>query len=143
MAERGWGAFNGAVPEFEIDFPFVVAGIEGFGGHSCPRLFIRAGDSPTFDGAFLEIEVQYFGEERFEPGPREALLTVYPEGRRTSLPWSEMIIVDVLRADGLAPTMLEPEAWRAVAFIEHHDATTDLIGRVDEAGYCRDFAICI
>ena len=143
IAELGHGELRGNVPGFDIDFPFVVAGVETFGSHSCPRLFIRAGDSPTFDGAFLEIEVSYFAEDGFEPGPREASLTVFPEGRRTPEPWFEQILVDVLRADGLDGSPTPPETWRAFAIVDYHDATTDLVGTVEDAPYCTDFAICI
>ncbi len=142
-AERGFGGFSGFVPVFDIEFPYVVGGVEGFGAHSCPRLFIRAGDTPTFDGAFLEIEVPYFGEDGFAPGMREASLTVYPEGRFTAEPWFEMIFVDVIRADGLEPTMTPPEEWSATVLVDYHDATTDLVGGLDMAPYCNDFAICI
>lgn len=137
------GHIDGNIPGFDIDFPFVVAGVETFGSHSCPRLFIRAGDSPTFDGAYLEIEVHYSRDEGFVPGPREAFLSVYPEGRRTTEPWFEEIVVEVVRVDGLEVTPLPREEWRAVVFLDHHDATTDLVGELVEAPYCNDFAICI
>lgn len=143
MALPESGQVRGNIPGFDIDFPFVVAGIESFGSHSCPRLFIRAGDSPTFDGAYLEIEVHYSRDEGFVRGRREGFLSVYPEGRSTAEPWFEEIVVEVLRVDGLEDTPLPPEDWRAVAFVDYHDATTDLVGEIIEAPYCNDFAICI
>jgi hypothetical protein len=56
-AAEGAGVFAGQIVGTPINFPFVVAGVEPAGTHSCPRLFIRAGDDPTFSGSTLEIEV--------------------------------------------------------------------------------------
>lgn len=134
------GGFFGAVPLGDIAFPFVVAGIEEPGTHSCPRLFIRAGEDPTFSGSYLEIQVPYATDgSDLDPGPREGFMDVYIGGEV----WSEPLFVDVLRADGLFDPDVPREERRAIAVVSHHDATTDLEGIVMEAEYCYDFAICI
>jgi hypothetical protein len=134
------GAFRGWVPVFDIDFPYVVAGVESDGGHSCPRVFIRAGDAHDFSGAKLEIEVP-FGDDERVPGTYPGTMTVYvPDAE---LPWMEEVFVDVRRADGLFDTTVPFEEWRVSATVSHHDATTDLEGIVEDARLCRDFPFCI
>lgn len=132
------GAFLGSTPIGEIAFPFVVAGIEGDGTHSCPRLFVRAGDEATFSGSRLEIEVPMPPGER-EPGPRMGTMTVLIAGRE----WIEPVRVDVQRADGLFDTSRPRDEWRARVVVSHHDATTDLEGHAADAEYCNDFPLCL
>ena len=132
------GGFYGAVPVGVVEFPFVVAGIEEPGSHACPRVFIRAGQDPSFSGDRLEIQVPYASDD-IGPGLRDGYMDVYIGGEV----WSEPVRVDVLRADGLFDPTVPVAERRVSASVSHHDATTDLEGSVEDAEYCYDFAICI
>jgi hypothetical protein len=135
------GGFIGSVPIGAIDFPFVAAGVESPTTHSCPRLFIRAGADAAFVGDFLEIEVPYGTAESIGPGLRPGFMNVFIDGEV----WSEEVMVDVTRADGLFAdsTMLPVHLWRASAELHHHDATTDLDSVIVDASYCTDFPLCL
>jgi len=132
------GGVSGFIPSGTFDFPYVVAGVEPPGSHSCPRLFIRAGADATFRGDRVEIEVDY------EAGD---VLPVRRFGRMVVMIgdeiWEEGVPVDITRADGLFDRSLPMDAWRASFTVSHHDATTDLELSGTDVPYCNDFAICI
>jgi hypothetical protein len=132
------GSIEGFVPGLDFVFPFAVAGIDPPGAHSCPRLFIRAGDAADFSGDYLEIEVPM--PDDAAPGTFTGTLTVQPLGGET---WIEEIQLEVLRADGHFDRSVPFEDWRASVRVSYHDATTDLEGSIDDVHYCNDFPICI
>jgi hypothetical protein len=132
------GGITGFVPGFDFVFPFAVAGIDPPGAHSCPRLFIRAGDAADFSGDTLEIEVPM--PDGATPGTFVGTLSVQPVGGEL---WVEEIQLEVLRADGHFDHSVPFEDRRASVRISYHDATTDLEGAIDDVHYCNDFAICI
>ncbi|RZO61774.1 MAG: hypothetical protein EVA89_10695 [Sandaracinaceae bacterium] len=127
------------MPGVDIDYRFMVAGIEAPGAHSCPRVFLRAGVDPDFAGSHLDIEVPYAREEPIAPGLREGTLAVHEGGEV----WMEAIQVDVRRADGLFDRSLPVDEWRVSLTVSHHDATTDLEIDADDVPYCNIFPICI
>lgn len=138
MGDDDVGAISGFVPSGTFDFPFVVAGVEPSGSHSCPRLFIRAGVDAAFTGDRLEIEVDYEDGDVL-PLSRVGRMVVFMGDEV----WEEGVPVEITRADGLFDTSLPVESWRASFTISHHDATSDIEGRGDDVPYCTDFAICI
>lgn len=140
VAREGAGRIVGSTPLGSFAFPYVVAGVEQPTTHSCPRLFLRAGSDPAFAGDYLEIEVPYSSFEPRGPGTRMGFLNLNLRGEV----WSEPIMIDVHRADGLfegSPPRMDE--WRASASIAHHDATSDIDGEVVDAEYCWNFALCL
>lgn len=138
MGRDDVGGVFGTVPLGEVAFRYVAAGIEQPGTHACPRFFLRAGEDATFSGDRLEIQVPYPSDD-IGPGLREGILDVFMGGEH----WTEPMLIEVTRADGLFDTALPRDAWRGSATFSLHDATTDLEARIVEAEYCTDFAICI
>ncbi|MGE0791099.1 MAG: hypothetical protein AB7S26_35835 [Sandaracinaceae bacterium] len=138
-SEPGDGLFGG-VPGTGFMMGYAKTGVESRGSHACPRLFIHFGYDETLTGDHVEIEVPYenTGPPPL-PGPRMANMNVF-YGDQV---WTETILVDVLRADGLLDSSLPEDQWRATVRISHHDATTDIDGGFVDLAYCNDFPLCI
>jgi hypothetical protein len=133
------GSFEGFTPVGTFRFPYVAAGIEPSGGHSCPRLFLRAGSDATFSGDHLELEVSYTRGEPIGTGRRPGRVQVFiGDGV-----WAEEVEVDVQRADGLIDSPVPMNLWRASAEIHYHDATIDVEAVITDARYCNDFPLCL
>ncbi len=135
------GSFEGLVPLGRFRFPYVSAGIEPATGHSCPRLFLRAGVDPTFSGDHLEVEAFYTRGEPVMAGIRPGAIRVYIGDQV----WSsdEGIEVDVQRADGLLDTSVPMDLWRASAEIHVRRAVVDIDAMIVDAEYCRNFPLCL
>lgn len=134
------GSVEGLTPLGRFRFPYVAAGIEQSGGHSCPRLFLRAGNDPTFSGDHIEIEASYTRGEPIVPGLRPGRARIF---MGDDVWTEESFEVDVQRADGLIDLSPPMDSWRARAEIRHHRALVDIVAVIHEATYCYDFPLCL
>lgn len=138
------GALSGTAFGRDLSLSFITGGIEPVGGHSCPRVFIRAGVDDDLSGfeftrPYVELAVPY-RRDAIGPGLTDGTLTwFFADGDVQS----EEVMVNVTRADGLFENEL-PASERRIEFsLSHHDATTDFDAEAIVATYCNNFAMCI
>lgn len=133
--ELGHGSFEVNVDGTTVELPYVVAGIDS---GSCDTLYLRAGDTPTFDHYVLELEVVPTGEEL--PFERTGYARFWDPSRDT---WPDEIRVHVRveRVDGVIGERTPESEWRATATVSAADDRMLVDGVATDAPYCRNFPL--